>query len=650
MAASSDFINECKKGAYVNRLGRLVVENMYEDLNQSNYLSEFTIESGCYVDGNIVGSVYVKTLTGQLLNLPDTSELLEKDLTAEVGVLYDDSSTEYLLLGTYHVERPDDESTYKELKITAHDTLYANLNKPYETYLDYDNEEITVADVYEELCEVLGLEPTTLEFINSDIPVSNSPFTNRETNLIALKSIATVACSFVTIDEETDEIDLSWLSDSTNPDYTFQLSDYSSLEGGLIEYGPVNSVILKSAQIDSENVSMQDDASIAQYGEHQIVISEDYILYNAELRQQAITAMYERLNGLKYVDSKITCYYGKPFLKIGDKIRIYKDSENYFDTYVLKHKFTYNGTFESVIESPSLTATEIKTKNNVSLREALKNTEIIVNKQEGTITALTKEVQDTLSQMGQYTTITQVNELIQTATSGITNTFTNVGGENIFRNTGLFFENTGQDSAQNPFDYWTGNLKRQDSYDPSATGTAMLIQSGTVYQELEIPNGRYTVSLKFEQLNPTAHCTVKYNGREIALEDLEYGFTPTTGDITTRSIKFEIVCDTDDSFLIYELMGNLGDEPSTYSQNMNELRTDTVNISKGISVSSTATNTTAKIDADGFRVVNNNSGVNVLKATSTGIETPDVKADSGTIANLYFQQVNEQTWITGLGE
>ena len=650
MAASSDFINECKKGAYVNRLGRLVVENMYEDLNQSNYLSEFTIESGCYVDGNIVGSVYVKTLTGQLLNLPDTSELLEKDLTAEVGVLYDDSSTEYLLLGTYHVERPDDESTYKELKITAHDTLYANLNKPYETYLDYDNEEITVADVYEELCEVLELEPTTLEFINSDIPVSNSPFTNRETNLIALKSIATVACSFVTIDEETDEIDLSWLSDSANPDYTFQLSDYSSLEGGLIEYGPVNSVILKSAQIDSENVSMQDDASIAQYGEHQIVISEDYILYNAELRQQAITAMYERLNGLKYVDSKITCYYGKPFLKIGDKIRIYKDSENYFDTYVLKHKFTYNGTFESVIESPSLTATEIKTKNNVSLRETLKNTEIIVNKQEGTITALTKEVQDTLSQMGQYTTITQVNELIQTATSGITNTFTNVGGENIFRNTGLFFENTGQDSAQNPFDYWTGNLKRQDSYDPSATGTAMLIQSGTVYQELEIPNGRYTVSLKFEQLNPTAHCTVKYNGREIALEDLEYGFTPTTGDITTRSIKFEIVCDTDDSFLIYELMGNLGDEPSTYSQNMNELRTDTVNISKGISVSSTATNTTAKIDADGFRVVNNNSGVNVLKATSTGIETPDVKADSGTIANLYFQQVNEQTWITGLGE
>lgn len=650
MSASTDFINECKNGAYANRLGRLTVDGMQEQINQSNYLSDFTIESGCYVDGNIVGSVYVKTLTGQLLNLPDTSELLDKELVAEVGVLYENNTSEYLNLGSYTVERPKDESTYKELKITAYDLLYSKLNASYETFLDYDSGEITVADVYEELCEALELTPKTLEFINSDIPISNTPFTNRETNLIALKSIATVACSFVTIDEDTDEIDLSWLSDSEEPEYTFELSDYSSLEGGLIEFGPVNTVILKNSQIDSENVTMQDSESIQEYGEHQIVISEDYILYNAELRQQAITAIYNRLNGLKYVDSKINCYYGKPFLKIGSKIRIYKDSESYFDTYVLKHKFTYNGTFESVIESPSLTATEIKTKQNVSLREVLRNTEIIVNKQEGTITSLTREVQDALGQMGEYTTREQVNELIQTASTGITNTFTNIGGENIFKNTGLFFENTGENSQTSPFDYWNGYLKRQDSYDPSATGTAMLIQSGTIYQELEIPNGTYTVNLKFEQLNPTAHCSVRYNGREIALEELENGFIPTTGQITTRSIKFEIICDTDDSFLIYELMGNLGTEPSTYSQNMNELRTDTVNISKGISVSSNSTNTTAKIDADGFRVINNNSGNNVLKATSTGIETPDVKANSGTIANLYFQQVGDQTWITGLGE
>ena len=648
--ASANFINECKKGAYVNRLGRLTVEDMQTPITQSNYLSEFTIDSGCYVDGNIVGSVYVKTLTGQLLDIPDTSDLLEKDLTAEVGVLYDDTTTEYVDLGTYHVERPTDEATYKELKITAHDSLYENLNKQYETYLDYENETITVADVYEELCEILGLTPVTTEFINSDIEIENNPYTNRETNLIVLKSIATVACSFVTVDESTDEIDLSWLSDSENPDYTFQLSDYSSLEGGLIEYGPVNTVILKSSQIDSENITMSDAESIAEYGEHQIAISEDYILYNSELRQQAITAIYERLDGLKYIDSKITCLYGKPFLKIGDKIRIYTGANTYIDTYVLKHNFTYNGTFQSIIESPSLTATEIKTKQSITLRSALRNTEIIVNKQEGTITSLTREIQDTLAQMGQYVTIEQANELVQTATSGLTNTFTRVGGTNIFRNTGLFFENTGSDSSENPFDYWVGDVKRQDSYDNSATGTAMLIQSGTVYQELEIPNGTYTVNLKFEQLNPTAHCTVRYNGREIALEELQYGFTPTTGQITTRTIKFEIECDTDDSFLIYELMGNLGTEPSTYEQNMNELRTDTVNISKGISVSSNSTNTTAKIDSDGFRVINNSSEDNVLKATSTGIETPDIKANSGTIANLYIQQVNEQTWLTGLGE
>ena len=55
--ASTNFINECKNGANGNRLGKIIVDGVVNPLTQSNYIADFSIESGCYVDGNIIGSV-----------------------------------------------------------------------------------------------------------------------------------------------------------------------------------------------------------------------------------------------------------------------------------------------------------------------------------------------------------------------------------------------------------------------------------------------------------------------------------------------------------------------------------------------------------------------------------------------------------------
>lgn len=193
-------------------------------------------------------------------------------------------------------------------------------------------------------------------------------------NRTVLQTICKIACSFADIDNGTNKIDLCWLSDSEEPDYTFNLNDYSSVDGGQVICGPINCLIIKNSQIDSENVTKKkkDDDSISVNGENQLVISEDYILHNAELRQQAITAIWNRVKGMKYVDCKLITYYGKPFLKLGHKIRVYTSSTEYFDTYVLKHKFTYDGSFSSVIESPALSKQEIKTKQDSSLAEILK--------------------------------------------------------------------------------------------------------------------------------------------------------------------------------------------------------------------------------------------------------------------------------------
>ena len=428
--ASTNFINECKNRANANRLGKIIVDGIDAPITNSNNLQSFEIDSGCYVDGNIIGSVYASCLKANFI--ADNNNLIDKSIQAQIGVKYADLSTEYINMGKYTIERPNNEITTNYSQITAYSDLYTKLDSKYVCNIDYSSGDKTVSDLYIDVCNQLGLIPKTTTFINSTIPITDNPFTNGEKNRTVLQTICKIACSFVDIDTDTNKIDLCWLSSSTEPDYIFQKNDYSSVEGGQVICGPINCLIIKNSQIDDENVTVKDEESIAENGEHSITISEDYILYNAKLREQAITAIWNRVKGMKYVDCKLTTYYGKPFLKLGNYIRIYTSDSEYFDTYVLKHNFTYDGAFTSVIESPALTEQEIKTKQDISLGESLKNTEIEVNKQKQTITSLIEETTDNTNKIAQ--TIMNVNN--------IQNLFQITGGNNLIKNSvGLFGSN-----------------------------------------------------------------------------------------------------------------------------------------------------------------------------------------------------------------
>lgn len=389
---SNNFINECKNRANKNRLGKLMISGITNPITNSDKLQNFTIDGGCYVNGNIVGSVCPKCLKASFVT--DVSDLDNKSLQAQIGVKYDDLSTEYINMGKYKVERPNNEITASMSQITAYDDLYTNLDNKYVCNIDYSSGNNTVSDLYVDVCNQLGLTPKTTTFTNSTIPISNNPFINGEKNRTVLQTICKIACSFIDIDNDTNKIDLCWLSQNESPDYIFYKNDYICFDGGQIKFGPINCLIIKNNVVDDENISIKDEESIAIHGEHSIVINEDYILHTPELREQAINSIWNKVKGLKYFDCKLTTYYGKPFLHLGDKIRIYINETDYFDTYVLKHAFTYDGTFSSVIESPAMTEQEIKTKQDVSLSEKLRQTKIDIDKQNARILAEVKEVQD----------------------------------------------------------------------------------------------------------------------------------------------------------------------------------------------------------------------------------------------------------------
>ena len=447
---------------------------------------------------------------------------------------------------------------------------------------------------------------------------------------------------FVDVDYDTNKIDLKWLSQSEEPDYEFETSDYAELDGGKIVCGPINTLIIKNSQIDDENVTITDDESIALYGENSITISEDYILYNEQLRNQAINAIWQKVNGLTYTDCKLTTYYGKPFLKIGDKIRINKNDNGYFDTYVLNHNFTYDGTFKSVIESPALTKQEIKTKQPISLKEKLYETTINVDKQKGEIESLTRRVLDVEDETGNMYTKEDVDRFFIDAKTGVTNTFSTSGGNNIFRNTGLWFETGDQ---YNPYEFWNGIVAWTEEKNAQNMG-ALLLQIATVSQEQQVANGKYTVSFKYKKLIEPAAVKCTINNIEYTLNGTDETEFEQTIDVNSQYINVQFSSDITNSCEIYDLMVNSGEVKLAYTQNQNETTTDTVNISKGITITSSNSKTTFKATADGIRTLDEN-GNTLTEFTDVGMTNKtQIIEEQATIVSLLHKRVGSHVWVS----
>lgn len=242
-----------------------------------------------------------------------------------------------------------------------------------------------------------------------------------------------------------------------------------------------------------------------------------------------------------------------------------------------------------------------------------------------------------------------VDLLLLNAENGLTNTFSEAGGNNIFRNTGLWFTNTGQDSQNNPYEFWDGNVARLKE-DKASNFYALLLQNTTLSQEQLVPNGQYTISFKYKKLLELA--VVK-----CIINDIEYVLDATTNtefmqtiEVTSQHINIKFVNDVNNACEIYDLMVNAGAVKLAYSQNQNETTTDTVNISKGITITSSTEETTFKANADGVRIYANNDLVNPkTKFTDIGTETDNLEVkNEAQIVDILIQRVGNHTWMTKL--
>lgn len=234
---------------------------------------------------------------------------------------------------------------------------------------------------------------------------------------------------------------------------------------------------------------------------------------------------------------------------------------------------------------------------------------------------------------------------INTSINGLSTRLSEVGGNNIFYYAKEFWTDgtTNDNNEANLETYTDTEIKNL-----SVSKVGYVINAGTSSQSPTVKNGTYTISFTYKKLISLAECYITINGERFDLTSTEWEEKVITRVIGTNLIEFNIYSDTDNALELFDLMGNIGAEKQIWTQNPNEIRTNTVTIGEGIQVDSDATNTYHRIDSDGNRTFNKITGEVVSEQTDKGTWTKQVTAEEGSIGGIYIKQQDNQTWISSL--
>lgn len=662
----------------------------------------------CYDEGNIFGTAIARTLDFEIENIVD---LEKKEFEYFTGIRVEDT-VHYISLGKFITTDVEPGDTTLINKVSSMDyMLKANIQ--YETKLDYSSKKVTILDVLEEASSNAGLELATKEFANSDFIVDSNQFevdaiirqvfqavagisgtfakirsdnklyfitpklidskkyTVKEVHKMLVADLNKLKVRTITNDlkvlgiekESTKQVDemlvksmnniaVKRLTTNINEPSLEKQSDYTELVLKRNTH-PINVVSIGMSQVEGENITLRDEESIAEDGENYLTINDNPFAYTQEKREQLIVALYEKVKGFSYTayELKGQC---KPYLETGDPIWVLDADGAITSSFLFRFTYKSPNGLESEMSAPSIIKSTVEYQNVPSDLERIRRTEIIVDKQQGTIDAIIdKQTEDgskinSLQANADETTDTiskiiedyqeQIAQLKLTI-DGLTNTVSTKGGGNIFS---YSKENWNESITE----YTNTDLKQN-----SISGLGYELVIGTTKQEVQLKNGIYTISFLYKNINNLDNAKVIINGESFNLEytNNKWKEFEKTINVTANTISISFVTDTNNAIYITDLMGNIGAEKQTWEQNANETYTDTVHIGKGIQVNSSETNTYTRIDSDGNRVFNKATGKVISEFTDKGMETQDMVVNGkAEIAGMLVQKVGSQTWLSSL--
>lgn len=383
---SNKFKQSCKDSSNPLKYAKIHIIEDNIDIFDNDYIVDFQIEGNCYKDSTFIGATACKKITVNLLS--DSSINLENKTVQVYTGISNGTEIEYILLGTFIIDKPTTEEVTQKTSFTGYDYLI-KFNDKYE---DNNTYPISLYDYVLNLCSQVGIELDNTSIVNGNYMVIGNPFKNNETKKTVLEQVCQLCGGFAKITTE-NKLKIVNLVENEKLD-TLDGDIYNSFSKNK-KYGKINSVTLSLSGIVGENTNLKDQASIDENGLTEVVISDNYFLNSQTEREKVIQELFNVLNGISYVPYEME-YYGFPYLEIGDGIEILDVDDTSYLTYIFDYTFKYNGGYSGILKNK--TVSEVQSKVETS-KQKFKRIERTVDKINGEIVDIIETQDDFSSQL-----------------------------------------------------------------------------------------------------------------------------------------------------------------------------------------------------------------------------------------------------------
>ena len=376
------------------------------------------------------------------------------------------------------------------------------------------------------------------------------------------------------------------------------------------------------------------------------------------VNEQIVENIYNNIKDFEFYTLDVPQAPMDSTVKAGDIIT-FDDNGTLYPT-IAQYKMSYAGGWVGGYQLKVSTTKQQETQVTRTA-ENVKNLKVDVDRLNNEFSIVAEQIDETSSQIVQTTQdINSINEKIEDnkyyidengekhlisnkvfdlskTVDGIDVKLSQQGGSNLLINPVGLFGNYG----------WTGVCKEYTDTEIKNNTfgkSALYLQDGTRSQIVQVPNGTYTVSFLYKKLISLANCTIDINGYVITLDSVDWAKKTHTFEVKSNKIEIKLISDTNDSCYVSDLMLNKGLIPQAYSSNATEVVTNNVKIGDGIEISSNASNIKQKVDNDGNRIINTNTGQIVSEFTDKGMSTNELKANKAEIAGELIARHGNQVW------
>lgn len=385
MKVVNDSLKNSLKKPTTQRKGRILVgENYYEVYNVKYY-------ADAYNEGNVIGNATASQLDFEMPYIEKFNTFKYFD-----GV-WNGNSYEYVDFGTFTVFDEKDEDDFNK-HITAFDNLI-KFNAPFNDIGGYPK---TLFQELQNVCNQAGVNLKNMSITNGNFKVENNQFVNGESLKTVLKQICSISGNYAII---KDDMLVLQLKNNTNE--IIDKSQHEPVDWKRRTYG-INQVIIGISNVEGEYVIRQDEQDIAQNGVHKLVINDNLFAYTQSKRDELIDELFNQVRGFGYIPYEMNCEWLN-YLDVGDTITV-----DDIETIILRIEGSSPKSLESKISAPAIIDSSIEYLDNTNdVKNQLKRTEIIVDKQNQSIESVVSQTNEQNQKIAQVTqTVEELNSKI----------------------------------------------------------------------------------------------------------------------------------------------------------------------------------------------------------------------------------------------